>query len=211
MASLLPSSEWRVFSWIEEFVSQYGISPTLREIQQGLGYRSTAAIRPRVEALANKGFISRIPGKTRTIRVLKSSRSIPLLGLIAAHSLVETFPEEDIQHLELSLFPKFAPLSNHELSQYFALRVSGDSMINAHIDHNDVVILRRESNPNAIRDGMIVAARVEGATTLKYLHRNGKTIILQPANPNYEATIINTAHQEVQIQGFFVGLMRGIV
>ncbi|HIK15759.1 MAG TPA: repressor LexA [Leptolyngbyaceae cyanobacterium M33_DOE_097] len=211
MASFLNALEWKVFSWIEEFVAQYGISPTVREIQQGLGYRSPSPVRTRLDALSSKGFISRLPGKTRTIRVLKSSRGIPLLGLISAHSLVETFPEQNIEHLELSLYPKFAKLSNHELSQYFALRVSGDSMIDAHIDHDDVVLLRRETDPKAIRNGTIVAARVNGTTTLKYFSRNGRIIILQPANSNYEATLINTAEQEVQIQGYFVGLMRGIV
>lgn len=211
MVSGLSSREWQVFTWIEEYVAQYGISPSLREIQLGLGYRSSGSIRDRLNQLATKGFISRIPGKTRTIRVLRSSRGIPLLGIVAAHSLVEAFPEANIEHLELSLLPKFARLSNHELSQYFALRVRGDSMINAHIDHEDVVILRRESNPSAIRDGTIVAARVNNATTLKHLYRNGKQIRLQPANSRYEATIVNPAEQEIQIQGFFVGLLRGVI
>ena len=192
-------------------MAQHGISPTYREIQKGLGYRSPATVQSHVGTLVARGMLGNISGKARSITILKSSRNILLLGAIAANSLVETFAEEEIEYLNLAHLPKFARLSHHELSQHFALRVRGDSMINALIDHNDVVILRRESDHRAVRNGTIVAARVNGATTLKYFSRTGNLITLQPANPNYEPILIDSSKEEVNIQGIFVGLLRGVV
>jgi len=211
MSSLLTPPQQRVFTWVEDFIAQHGVSPTYREIQKGLNYRSPAPVQLHIHALVEKGFISHRAGQSRSLRVLRSSHSIPLIGAIAARSLVETFPDQEIQYLNLACLPKLGRLSQHELSQHFALRVRGDSMIEAQIDDNDVVILRRESDPRAVRNGTIVAARVNGATTLKYFHRLGNQITLQPANPNYEPTVIDTAKEELEIQGIYVGLIRGLI
>jgi repressor LexA len=211
MSPTLTAAQHRIFLWIEDFIAQHNISPTYREIQKGLGYRSPATVQTHVEALIAKGMLGYISGKARSITILKPSRTVQLLGAIAANSLVETFPEQEIEYLNLANLPKFARLSSHELSQHFALRVRGDSMINALIDHNDVVVLRRESDHRAVRNGTIVAARVNGATTLKYFSRTGNLITLQPANPNYEPTLIDITKEEVNIQGIFAGLLRGVV
>ncbi len=192
-------------------MAQHGMAPTYREIQKGLGYRSLASVQLQIDQLTEKRLISHIPRKSRSIKILRPSDGIPLIGAIAAHSLVETFPDQDLQHLELSCLPKLAHLSQHERSQHFALHVRGDSMTGALIDHGDVVIMRRESNPRAIRNGTIVSARRNGETTLKYLYRQGRQITLQPANPRYEPTIIDTSVEELDIQGVYVGLLRGLV
>jgi repressor LexA len=210
MQSPLTPPQQRVFNWIEDYIAQHAISPTYREIQKGLGYRSPAPIQQHVHALTEKGFISHIPGKACSIRILRPSDGIPLVGAIAAHSLVETFPEAEVQHLELSCLPKLGRFSKHELSQHFALRVRGDSMVGALIDQDDVVIMRRESNLRSIRNGTIIAARVNGATTLKYLYRTGSQITLQPANAKYEPTVIDIRVEELDIQGVYVGLLRGL-
>jgi repressor LexA len=211
MPSLLTHSQQRVFTWIEDFTAQHGMSPTYREIQKGLGYRSLASVQLHIETLTAKRLISHAPRKSRSLKILRPSDGIPLVGTIAAHSLVENFADQDVQYLELSCLPKLAHLSQHERSQHFALLVQGDSMIGALIDHGDLVIMRRESNPRAIRNGTIVAARQNGATTLKYLYRRGQQITLQPANPNYKPTVIDTSIEEVDIQGVYVGLLRGLV
>lgn len=82
-------------------------------------------------------------------------------------------------------------------------------MIGALIDHNDFVILRPEPNVNAVKDGTIVAARVATQMTLKYFYRNNSEVTLRPANPNYSDTTVSAA--DVEIQGVFVGLIRGLL
>ncbi len=83
-------------------------------------------------------------------------------------------------------------------------------MTGAMIDQDDVVIMRRESNLRSIRNGTIVAARVNGATTLKYFYRTGNQVTLQPANPKYEPTVIDTRVEELDVQGVYVGLLRNL-
>ncbi|XGV95785.1 MAG: transcriptional repressor LexA [Leptolyngbya sp. BL-A-14] len=211
MQTPITPSQQRVFTWIEAFVAQHGMAPTYREIQKGLGYRSLASVQLHIDALTLKRLISHAPRKSRSLKILRPSDGIPLIGSIAAHSLVETFPDQNVQHLELSCLPKLAHLSQHERSQHFALQVRGDSMTGALIDHGDVVIMRRETNPRAIRNGTIVAARQNGTTTLKYLYRHGQQVTLQPANPAYEPTVVNTNAEALEIQGVYVGLLRGLV
>ncbi|MFM7448510.1 MAG: transcriptional repressor LexA [Leptolyngbyaceae cyanobacterium] len=206
----LTTAQYRVFVWVEDYINQHGIAPTYREIQKGLGYRSPSPIKNHISALVAKGFISHLEGRSRAIVILKPNRSVPVLGAIAAHSLVETFPDTEIEYLGLSCLPKLARLSQYELSQHFALRVQGDSMVGALIDDGDLVILRKESDLRAVRNGKIVAARVQGSTTLKYLYRTGNEITLQPANPKYEATILNARTSDLEIQGIYVGLLRGL-
>mgnify|MGYP000072155369 CR=1 FL=1 len=211
MQSPLTVLQQRVLTWIEDFIAQHGMAPTYREIQKGLGYRSLASVQFHIDTLTTKRLISHAPRKSRSLKILRPSDGIPLIGAIAAHSLVETFPDQERQHLELSCLPKLAHLSQHERSEHFALQVRGDSMTGALIDHGDVIIMRRETNPRAIRNGTIVAARKNGATTLKYLYRRGQQITLQPANPAYEPTVVDTSVEELEIQGIYVGLLRGLV
>ncbi len=211
MTSILSASQQRIFVWIEDFIAEHGIPPTQRDIQKGLGYRSVSSVQKHLESLLKQGLIHYLPRSPRSIKILQSSKGIPLLGAIAAHSLVETFPEAEIQYLRLSCLPRLARLSSYELSQYFALRVRGDSMVGALIDDGDVVLLRRESDPRAIRNGTIVAIRVNSTTTLKYFHRQGSQFILQPANPRYESIYVDPAKEEVEIQGTYAGVIRNLV
>ena len=133
---------------------------------------------------------------------------VPLLGTISAHSLTEVFLEQEIKRIDLSVFPKFKRMSHYELAKCFALRVVGDSMIGALINSGDVVIMKPPPDPKAIKNGTIVAARVEGKTTLKCFYRNENTITLEPANPIYPPTHADASM--VDIQGIYVGLARDL-
>lgn len=208
---MLTLCQQRFFDWVENFIAQHDISPTYDEIKNGLGYRSKSPVQALLPVLSRAGFISYNPNQSRSIRILKPSRSIQILGTIAAHSLVTVFPDGEFQSIPLATFPKFAHLSTHELARYFALRVQGDSMIEANIVDDDVVILKREPNTANIRDNSIVAARVGDATTLKHYQRNGSQIILKPANSAYQATVVNAEEVEVDIQGVYAGLLRDII
>jgi repressor LexA len=150
--------------------------------------------------LRAKGYIDWTEGKARTIRILGSnSTGVPVLGAIAAGGLVEPFTDT-VEQLDIS--PVFRQPGN------FALRVIGDSMIDDMIAEGDVVIMRPVPDPDQLKNGLIVAARVEGhGTTLKRFYRKGEQVTLKPANPKYEP--IEVTATSVQVQGVLVGVWRG--
>lgn len=192
------------------------IAQPLRICGSDWAYRSRAPVQSLLDKLECKGVIIRVEGASRTVRFteqwLRQQQQTPpaklrlsIVGTIAAHSLVEVVSDDEVQWLDFPLLPGNKPPG---IETWFVLRVWGDSMINALIDHNDYVIFRREPNVSAIRNGAIVAARVGTQTTLKHLYRNGTQVILRPANPNYSDTIVSAA--EVEIQGVYVGLIRDL-
>ncbi|HEY9652524.1 MAG TPA: transcriptional repressor LexA, partial [Coleofasciculaceae cyanobacterium] len=138
-------------------------------------------------------------GKARTIRILGSNPGgVPVLGAIAAGGLLEPFTDT-VDHLDVS--PVFRQMGN------FALRVIGDSMIEDLITEGDFVIMRPVSDPEQLKNGLIVAAQVEGqGTTLKRFYRKGDRVTLKPANPKYHP--IEVPANTVQIQGVLVGVWR---
>ncbi len=208
--SLTPCQQ-EFFYWVEDFIADKGMAPVAREIEAGLGYRSPAPVTSHLKTLKAKGYLTYIPGKARSTQILRPSRRVPLLGVIAAHSLVTVFPDHEVELLDLSGLPKFAGLSRHELGLHFALKVRGDSMVGALIADGDVVILRRSESPADLKNGTIVAARVNQATTLKYFYRQGNLIMLKPANDRYQPTTIDADLEEVEVQGVYVGSLRGMI
>lgn len=128
-----------------------------------------------------------------------AANGVPVLGAIAAGGLVEPFTDT-VEQLDLS--GVFCQPGN------FALRVMGDSMIEDLITEGDVVIMKPVPNPEQVKNGVIVAARVEGyGTTLKRFYRKGEHVTLKPANPNYAP--IEVKARNVQVQGILVGVWRG--
>lgn len=196
----------RLLDWIEEYIWRYGYPPARREIKAAMGYKTLSSIQNHLFALREQGYADWKKGKSRSIQVLRPRTArVPVVGAIAAHSLVETFPDEEIEYVDLSSL--LQKRSCHEISQYFALRVRGDSMIGAAIDDGDLVVMKPSNDPKSIKDGTIVAARVEGKTTLKHHHRNGRAVILKPANPNYSPSQVDASN--LDIQGVLVGVVRG--
>lgn len=273
-AKQLTAKQQRCLDWVAEFIGQRGISPSFEDIRIGLNYRSKDPVRSLLNALANKGYITREPHKARSIQVVKSPHSasakngrslkvvssesrdagsqthpthpmsaslqlvqptdsslllaepvapksrgrrklslpqgIPLLGGIAAHSPKTTFVDEPEVYLPLELFPNLMRRSPYDLSQIFALRVQGDSMIESHILDGDVILLRRNPDLASLKNGAIVAARVGDAATLKHYLRSETTVTLQPANAAYQPTVFSV--EEVDVQGVYTGiLVRGVV
>jgi repressor LexA len=194
----LTEVQQQLFDWLVDYIRQNQHSPSIRQMMKAMGLRSPAPIQSRLEHLRNKGFIDWTEGKARTIRILKP-QGIPILGAIAAGSVVESFTDA-VELLDFS--------GSFLRPQDFALRVRGDSMIDALIDSGDVVIMRPVQDPLLLKDGMIVAARVdEDGTTLKYYHRKGNKVTLKPANPRYKP--IEVPIEQIQVQGVLVGVWRG--
>ena len=194
----LTTAQEELYNWLVDYIRENQHSPSIRQMMRAMKLKSPAPIQSRLDHLRKKGYIDWSEGKARTIRILQGG-GVPVKGSIAAGSMVETFPEVHQDRLDLASLPI-------KMSDY-ALRVRGDSMIDALIDDGDFVIMRPVEDPRSIRNGTIVAARVESATTLKYLYRDGVNIVLKPANPNDEP--MTYPADEVDVQGRLIAVWRG--
>jgi repressor LexA len=189
-----------VRDFIETYRQREGVSPSLREIQAHFGFASPNAAAKHLSALRRKGVVQRSAGRARGLVLSESSNrlisEIPILGAIpAGHPLGESEQREGCVRVDLDTLgiPKNA--------RTFALKVRGDSMTGAHILDGDIVILELKSPSH----GRVVAALIDGESTLKtFLVRAGKSY-LRAENPNYPDLI--PAH-ELVIQGVMVALLR---
>lgn len=196
----LTEAQKQLYDWLVDYIQTSQHAPSIRQMMRAMNLRSPAPVQSRLEHLRAKGYIDWTEGKARTIRILgiTPGGGVPVLGAIAAGGLVEPFTD-DIEQLELS--PVFRQPGN------FALRVIGDSMIEELITEGDMVIMRPISEPEQLKNGAIVAARVEGyGTTLKRFYRTGERITLKPANSKYLP--IEVAAKNVQVQGVLVAVWR---
>jgi repressor LexA len=199
----LTDAQRQLYDWLADYIHQHQHSPSIRQMMAAMNLKSPAPVQSRLEHLRNKGYIAWSEGQARTIRLLQSTpKGVPILGAIAATSLVETYPDSEVEHLDLSsLLLK---------PQHFALKVRGHSMIDALIDDGDVVILQPADDPKTIKNGTIVAARVEGKTTLKYFQKKGSKVFLEPGNSNRDLyAVTEVSASQVAIEGVLVGVWRG--
>jgi len=196
----LTEAQQQLYDWLADYIRTSQHAPSIRQMMRAMNLRSPAPVQSRLEHLRSKGYIDWTEGKARTIRILGSTPvGVPVLGAIAAGGLVEPFTDT-VEQLDLS--PVFRQPGN------FALRVIGDSMIEDMIAEGDVVIMRPVPDPEELKNGLIVAARVEGhGTTLKRFYRKGERVTLKPANPKYRP--IEVTAKSVEVQGVLVGVWRG--
>lgn len=196
----LTEPQQELYEWLAEYIRIHQHSPSIRQMMQGMNLKSPAPIQSRLDHLRTKGYIEWHEGKARTIRVLRSPKAgVPVLGTIAAGGLIEPFSDA-VEHVDFM---------NMTLpAQTYALRVAGDSMIEDLIADGDLVFLRPVQEPDYLKNGTIVAARVDGyGTTLKRFYRNGDRVTLQPANRKYSPIEVNAV--QVQVQGSLVAVWRG--
>ncbi|BAZ06706.1 transcriptional repressor LexA [Calothrix sp. NIES-3974] len=195
----LTQAQQELYDWLVEYIREHRYSPSIRQMMQAMKLKSPAPIQSRLEHLRNKGYIDWHEGKARTIRILHPPKNgVPVLGSIAAGGLIEPFTDavDTVDLTNMTLPPKT-----------YALRVNGDSMIEDLIADGDLVFLRPVSEPDLLKNGTIVAARVEGhGTTLKRFYRSGDRITLQPANRKY--TPIEVPATDVDVQGSLVAVWR---
>lgn len=195
----LTEAQQKLYDWLVHYIRQHQHAPSIRQMMKAMNLKSPAPVQSRLDHLRAKGYIDWDEGQARTIRILQSvSKGIPILGAIAAGGLIEPFTDT-VEQLELNNLP-LPP-------QTFALRITGDSMIEEMIQDGDLAIVRPVSEPDRVKNGSIVAARVEGyGNTLKRFYRHGDRITLKPANPEYNP--IEVRANQVQVQGILVGVWR---
>ena len=201
MPEPLTSRQEEILIYLKETQRVTGVMPSTRELQHYFGFASQTAAMSHLRALERKGAIQRLPGKARAVIFPEELDreeivDIPIYGHIAAGMAQDT-----VQERAGCVSIDIASLGIRPTARTFALRVRGDSMINAHICDGDTVILEfREP-----RKGDIVAALIDGETTLKrYLVENRKAY-LKAENPDYPDLI---PARELVIQGVMVGLLR---
>ncbi len=206
MASLTAVQQ-ELFTWLVDYINQHQHSPSIRQMMQAMHLKSPAPVQSRLDHLRKKGYVDWEDGQARTLRIVhpdftqSQSESVPILGAIAAGGLIEAFTEAD-EHLDLSQ-SLFA-------TNCYALRVNGDSMIEAHIADGDLVVMQPVRDPKGLKNGTIVAAQVEGeGTTLKRFYLKGKQVTLEAANAAYEP--IKVLANRVSVQGSLVGVWRDYI
>lgn len=202
LARMLTEKQEAILDYVRAIQSERGMPPSTRDIQRQFGYASQNAAMNHLRALAKKGAIEQINGRTWGLKarlVQTQLFTVPLYGSIPAGPPVsaEQSADESIQ-----IDPALFGVPERSRRQLWALRVSGDSMVDAHILDGDLAILEhREPRP-----GDIIAALVDGTnTTLKRLLYRGRTAILHPENPRYPDIVPESG---LECQGVLVGLIR---
>lgn len=227
---MLTAKQHELIRFIQQRLEETGISPSFEEMKEALDLKSKSGVHRLISALEERGFIRRLPNRARALEVVKipedatppprstapandavaAIRSapsapvaepandvieIPLHGRIAAGAPIEALEGQ-------SSLPVPAALLGP--GEHYALEVSGDSMVEAGIFDGDFALVRRT---DSARDGEIVVALVHGEeATLKYLHKDGGLVRLDPANAAYDPQVYGAG--EVQVQGKLAGLLR---
>lgn len=198
---MLTDQEHNALQFIRDHWQRYERSPTLKEIGLAIGVQSRGTVHRYVSALEEKGYLQRESGQTRGL-VLKDAMPIalqelclPLVGKIAAGLPIEAIEDQQ----ELNLAQMFAG------PDLFALRVTGDSMMDIGILDDDYVIIRKQA---VAEDGDIVVAMIDGteATLKRFRRRPNHQIALIPENSHMQPMIYDAAR--VSVHGILVGQLR---
>lgn len=193
----------QILEFIAKEAESRGYPPSVREIGQAVGLKSTSTVHGHLSQLEKKGYIRRDPTKPRAIEVLPTSgrarpgsvMAVPIVGRVTAGQ-----PVLAVENIE-DYFP--LPMDFGEPGAVFILRVRGDSMIEAGILDDDYVIVRQQ---DVADNGDIVVALIDDEATVKRFFRQADCIRLQPENRFMDPIIV----QDVSVLGKVVGVVRRI-
>lgn len=219
-AEKLSKRQQKILEYISKYIHDSGRPPTIREIGKAASISSTSVVTYNLNKLDERGFLDRDAEVSRGLRLTEKAEvlfggfadaaqnlvRIPLLGNIVASEPVEVghesfaiYDEEDAVELGRSM------LGSRNTEDLFALRVSGDSMIDAMVNDGDIVVMRQQETA---RDGDMVAIWLtpSDTTTLKHIYYEGDRVRLQPANPTMAPIYVSPA--EVRVQGKVMMVVR---
>ena len=179
-----------ILDFVNQFVQENGFAPSVREIGAAVGLRSTASVSYHLQQLQEKGLLQSpgVKGRKRAIVTAQRPGQIPVVGVVTAG-----MPILALENQEGTIAWEGDP-------KCFALRVRGDSMINAAILDGDMVVVRPQQTAD---DGQIVVARIGDEATVKRLHRRNGEIWLMPENPDYPP--INGQDAEI------IGIVKAVI
>jgi repressor LexA len=202
MSTMMTERQEQILDFIRQFQREKGIPPSTREIQRQFRLASQTTVIGHLRALANKGQIELLAGRTWGLKasaVQAQLFELPVFGTIPAGlpAMQEQTPDETIQ-----IDPAIFGIRRAGPHRVWALRVRGDSMIGAHIMDGDLVVLERREP----REGDIIAALVdETTTTLKRLVQVRGRAVLRAANRRYRDVV---PERRLESQGVLVGVIR---
>ena len=199
----LTRKQKEILEFIKKTMFKKGVSPTFREIMQFFGFKSIKTVQDHIKALERKGYIKKDPNKSRSIiledfsKTLKDTVRVPILGQISAGKPI--FAEENIEgYINLDKF-----LIKHS-KDIFALKVKGDSMINAGILDGDYVTVKKQPT---VENGEIACVLIDNEATVKRFYKRDTHIELRPDNDKYQPIIVT---QELNKNIFVLGKVIGI-
>ncbi len=206
MLGVLYRKEREVLEFLAQFQNHYGYSPTLMEIANATQHKSVSTIHAIIRSLVDKGYIQKVDGNARVLRILDQkvsttmlgnhpSLELPLMGYIAAGLPLEPHTDPN------ATFQVSASMISGTKTAY-ALQVKGESMIEDGIHDGDYVLIEKV---HEAQEGEIIVAIVDdNLATLKRFHRENGKIVLKPANAKMDPIYPNS----LKIQGRVVGLVR---
>lgn len=215
---MLTPKQYKLLMFIDNTIKENGCCPSYEEMKQAVGIKSKSGIYALIEELIERDFIRKLPHKARALEVLKTPRfkpreiieeekkvklalqnasaRIPLYGKIAAGTPIEAIAYENET---ISV-----PFDLVDRGDFYALKVEGESMIEAGIMDGDIAIIRRTQ---VAENGQIVVALVdESEATLKVWQKKKDEIWLVPCNKEYETRRLHPS--QVRIQGVLNGIIR---
>lgn len=209
----LTERQQKVLDYIRDSIRQQGYPPTLREIGNQLGIRSTNGVNDHLRALERKGYLTRMDMKSRTLKLTPAAFpkptlaeavrpdivEIPILGRVAAGQPIEALENvEDTVHIDRMMIDG--------AREIFGLRVRGDSMIEAGIHDGDYVFVRKQIEAQR---GEIIVALVGDEATCKYYYPERDHVRLEPANSQMAPILIHKNEwRSTRILGVVVGVYR---
>ncbi len=201
MSNKLSEQQKKILDFLKQEILNKGYPPSVREICEAVGLKSTSTVHGHLERLEKKGYIRRDPTKPRAIEILDESFignrrelvNVPIIGKVTAGE-----PILAVENIE-DYFP--LPIEYVNNDTVYMLRVQGDSMIEAGIYDHDQILVRKQ---HTAENGDIVVALIEDSVTVKRFFKESNYIRLQPENPTMAPIIL----QEVNILGKVIGLFR---
>ncbi|MBE7446519.1 MAG: repressor LexA [Planctomycetia bacterium] len=196
MNSTLTKKQSGFLTFLKEYFQERGYPPTVREIMDGLGLSSTNVVRKYLKILERKGYIKRQFNSPRAIEIVDVSarspegRSVPIVGRVRAG-----IPQPVTEDIEGYLSVDKTLCRSNDI---FFLRVVGDSMIDAHIQDGDLVLVKPQP---VAHNGEIVVVLVGDEATVKRFYKKGDTIQLKPEHPTMKPIIIKEGQADVHIIG----------
>ncbi|NMA83060.1 MAG: transcriptional repressor LexA [Epulopiscium sp.] len=201
MINNLSEQQQNILNFLKQEILNKGYPPSVREIGEAVGLKSTSTVHGHLERLEKKGLIRRDPTKPRAIEILDESFignrrelvNVPIIGKVTAGE-----PILAIENIE-DYFP--LPIEYVNNDTVYMLRVEGNSMIDAGIyDHDQILVRKQQTAEN----GDIIVALIEDSVTVKRFFKETNHIRLQPENPAMSPIIL----QEIDILGKVIGLFR---
>lgn len=215
---MLTEKQYNLLMFINKVNRETGKCPSFDEMKDAIGLKSKSGIHALVTSLEERNFIRRLPHKARAMEVVRiprfkpqaiideekkreealqnSSVQIPLYGKIAAGTPIEAIANETET--------TSVPFDMVSVGQFYALKIEGDSMVEAGIMDGDTAIIRRQ---NQVDNGKIVVALVDDSeATLKIFKKSGDKVYLVPCNKDYQTKVFDA--RRVKVQGVLSGIIR---